>query len=126
MLRNYKILNKRILNFSRWSRKTYAVFISIGRIVNISNLKIEVSQDFIKKSKGYSEMQSFFNLNSNTKKEFPPNIDKLSIYDILLSNLLFIDNHINSISTEQNIYLKNTINNFICVNFVYTFFIYKY
>ncbi|OFX28047.1 MAG: hypothetical protein A2X08_11600 [Bacteroidetes bacterium GWA2_32_17] len=106
MLRNYKILIKRILKFSRWSRKAYAVFISIGKIVNISNLKIEVSQDFIKKSKGYSEVQSFFNLNSNTKKEFPPNIDKLTIYDILLSNLLFVDNHINSISTKQYIFKK--------------------
>ncbi len=118
--------NKKLLNFSRWSRKAYAVFLSIGRIIKISNLKIEVSQGFIKRSKTFSAIQTFINVNSNFHDETPPNIDELIINEKLLNNLLFTDIHTNNISTKQNIFLKNTINNFICVNFVYAFFIYKY
>ncbi len=50
------------LNFSRWSRKAYASFISIGKIVKISTLKTEVAQGFIKKSKSYTEIELFYNL----------------------------------------------------------------
>lgn len=49
------------LNFSRWSRKAYASFASIGKIVKISTLKAEVAQGFIKKSKSFTEIELFYN-----------------------------------------------------------------
>jgi ABC-type phosphate/phosphonate transport system permease subunit len=57
------------LNFSRWSRKAYASFNSIGKIVKISTLKTIVAQGFIKKSKSFTEIELFYNLTKDNNKE---------------------------------------------------------
>jgi hypothetical protein len=52
MISKGQILNKRNkLVFSRWSRKSWAVFCSLGREVKIAVLKLVVADGFIKKNK---------------------------------------------------------------------------
>ncbi len=49
MLR-YNILNTKALWFSRWTRKAYAIFVSINKIIHISNLNSVVSELFLPSS----------------------------------------------------------------------------
>ena len=66
-----KVNINKSLNFSRWSRKAYAAFISIGKIVKISTLKIEVAQGFIKKAKSFTEIELYFknSLDNNNEQD---------------------------------------------------------
>ena len=59
-MQNQNVHINKSLNFSRWSRKAYAAFVSIGKIVKISTLKIEVAQGFIKKAKSFTEIELYF------------------------------------------------------------------
>lgn len=127
MLNNCKNKNiscNKTLNFSRWSRKSYAVFASIGRIVKISNLKIEVSQGFIKKNKTLSAIQTFFNIKRNTNDKAQPGIVELVKSDILQFELLINNSSKNCNSSK--IQLSNNIyfNNIKCMNFVHAFFVF--
>ena len=44
---------KRHINFRQWSRKGYAVFLSLGKVVRIATLKLAVSDRLNEKSVSY-------------------------------------------------------------------------
>jgi len=48
------ILSNKKISFSQWSRKAYASFVSIGKVIKISVLKTKAAQSFIKKSENFS------------------------------------------------------------------------
>lgn len=122
MFRSYKIQNKKNLNFSRWSRKAYAVFISIGKIIKISNLKIKVSQDFIKKNKTFSDIHFFpKNKNLSTDQESICTFEIIKP-DILQLKSLYNNNVLNYYKKNYSLTLCKYI--IVCVNFVYAFFIF--
>ena len=89
------------LNFSRWSRKAYASFISIGKIVKISTLKTIVAQGFIKKSKSYTEIKLFYNLTKDNNKEL----------DDIVTTLIPIT--LTAQQPQLNYYYSSILNNLI-------------
>ncbi|MBI9065828.1 MAG: hypothetical protein JEZ09_00970 [Salinivirgaceae bacterium] len=46
--KNY--ISKKSLTFSKWSRKGYAVFASLGKVVKIGQLNVEICKQAIKKN----------------------------------------------------------------------------
>ncbi len=105
-MKNYykynSILNKKSLNFSRWSRKSYAIFVSINKIVKISNLKTEVSQGFIKKSKTLSSVYTLIKSNNNVQEDTP-----FSINEILIESNLIVLAQLSSKSNKINLSVQN-------------------
>lgn len=120
--KNKCIKFNKTLNFSRWSRKSYAVFVSIGKIVKISNLKIEVSQDFIKKNKTFSAIQAFFNVKSNIQDEVLPDIVELIKSDVIQLQSIILSNSKNCNLSLVQLFNSNYCKKIICVNFIYAFF----
>ncbi|HBX51764.1 MAG: hypothetical protein A2275_00245 [Bacteroidetes bacterium RIFOXYA12_FULL_35_11] len=60
-MRKNKNTIQTVIHFSRWSRKQFAVFCSVGKQVIISHLKAELSDASLQKSK-----KSFFSLFGNS------------------------------------------------------------
>ena len=118
--------NNKVLNFSRWSRKSYAVFVSIGRIVKISNLKIEVSQSFIKKNKTFSAIQTLFNFKGNTNEEIQLDIFELIKLDILQFELLTNNNSKKCNSDKIKLSNNTYFNNIKCMNLIHAFFVFTF
>lgn len=99
-MQHQNVHNNKSLNFSRWSRKAYAAFISIGKIVKISTLKTIVAQGFIKKSKSFTEIELFYYLTKDDNKELDDIVTtlipitltaqqpQLNYYSSILNNLI--------------------------------------
>ena len=90
---------KKIL-FSKWTRKSYAIFQSLGKIIKIAKLKDDIAEGFILKS--ISIEKTILSLLSTSLLD--ENIDskiELSIENLIIS----INQQTSKIDANQNIYL---------------------
>ena len=76
MKQNRTIRNQHIV-FSRWSRKSYAIFCSLGKTVKIARLSIDICRMAMMKSAVLQEMQQLFaspknHQNDTTEQEPQP------------------------------------------------------
>ncbi|MBI5542069.1 MAG: hypothetical protein HY951_18580 [Bacteroidia bacterium] len=107
------------LNFSRWSRKAYASFISIGKVVKISTLKAEVAQGFIKKSKSFTEIELFYNF----AKEDENNEHEYIVSTLIPITLTTQQSQLNNYqSSKSNILIIKIFSLFISVSICLRFF----
>lgn len=66
MLKRVKANYSDILVFSKWSRKSYAIFVSLRKIVVISQLSIDVCKSFLLKN---VELLNFLGFNEEENDE---------------------------------------------------------
>ena len=105
---SYKTLhNRKILHFSRWSRKTYAVFLSLNKVIKISNLKTEVAQCFIQKNKSFTEVQTFLSFNKNEPYKVFPDIIALLNQNILVTLVTQLNNLSNGNINKKHLFFRN-------------------
>jgi hypothetical protein len=83
MLRN-EHNNKNVLVFSQWSRKTYAIFASLKRVVNIAHLNIDLCESALLKS---SSDVPFFTLFDFREDE----LDNLNSEEIIENQNLIVN-----------------------------------
>jgi hypothetical protein len=122
-MQNHNSNINKTLNFSRWSRKAYASFVSIGKIVKISTLKIEVAQGFIKKSKSFTEIQLFF---KSTKEEKNNEHDETKFILIPIAITSIQSKLKDSHSGQLNNSLTKIFSLFISVSICLRFFVSQY
>lgn len=99
-----KFAHKKVLIFSRWSRKNYATFASLGKVVNIARVSVSVCNQALRKT---SVLTGLFNTITiaikNTIGDFEKLRQSLGIPDLLtLFNLLFLKNIVSTSSLKSN------------------------
>ncbi len=78
------IINKIALRFRRWSRNGYAVFFSLGKCVSIGNLKKNISDASLPKTKVAP-------LSTTMSNEKEPILDGLGDFDLILFLMEFFN-----------------------------------
>ncbi|MBE9466797.1 MAG: hypothetical protein IMY72_00590 [Bacteroidetes bacterium] len=96
-------INQRSIVFSRWTRKSYAVFASLGKIVSIGHLSFDTCMSFFSKKK-----TSLNKLINNTEPVENEDIETETFFsewlEILLIELGIIKINEEYNSTKLNIY----------------------
>ena len=81
-----KNIQKQILVFSKWSRKGFAVFASLGKVVKIGQLNVEICKQAIKKN--INLLEAFFVIENEKLKTSADDFVDLLFSELLLQNLL--------------------------------------
>jgi hypothetical protein len=82
------------LNFRQWSRKSYAVFCSLGKQVRISVLKVDVTAEMASKNKplGYVDEMADLNLSAERVDEEDDLPNGNDLFLQLASNVVIVSN----------------------------------
>ena len=79
---NQKIPN-RVLTFSQWSRKNYAIFVSLKKVIKIARLSVDLCVTALLKGKSSNSQFNFKLEFDKPDEEFVS--DELTLQDIFLS-----------------------------------------
>ncbi len=78
------------LIFSQWSRKNYAIFASLRKVVKISSLSVDICNSSLRKNISIQSTQDFEALYSGTEKEQEEKLSLPETILLLIFNMRFI------------------------------------
>lgn len=102
-----KQIRKEIIVFSQWSRKSYAVFASLKRVVNIAHLSIDLCKSALLKSSSVIQFIILTRLYEN-------GIADLDSYESI-ENLIPVTDNLSVIFSSTDIYHQLRNNNYAII-----------
>lgn len=112
MLQN-KQINKNVVVFSQWRRKSYAIFASLKKVVNIAHLSIDISNSSLLKNPAVIRLLNLFNIEVNENNDCDIS-ELLDNSPLLLSALPIISTN-NDIYGKQKLISINSSNPIFCI-----------
>ena len=90
---------KKSLVFSKWTRKSYAVFASLGKLVTIGHLSIDICKSFLSQKKNILAALTNNSESSDSEHADPDSLDATWIETLLLE--------LGIVSLDEAYYLTN-------------------